>query len=83
MGGEYVTQKHSTIYEVFTRLKRGDQLAHIGTVEASNEKLAKMYASYIYDEEKWAEIFIINRNHLITVRELEPLFKKEGGELHV
>lgn len=63
-------------YDVFSRINRGDDLMHIGTVEADNDELARVYARYVYDEEKWVEMFIVKRENLICIREAEPFFKK-------
>ncbi|MGE6718324.1 hypothetical protein ACQKGD_13250 [Peribacillus frigoritolerans] len=63
-------------YDVFSRINRGDDLMHIGTVEANNDDLARVYARYIYDEEKWLEMFIVKRENMICIREAEPFFKK-------
>ncbi|MFJ7365765.1 hypothetical protein ACIQWQ_16850 [Peribacillus frigoritolerans] len=63
-------------YDVFSRINRGDDLMHIGTVEANNDDLARVYARYIYDEEKWLEMFIVRRENMICIREAEPFFKK-------
>lgn len=63
-------------YDVFSRINRGDDLMHIGTVEANNDDLARVYARYIYDEEKWMEMFIVKRENMICIREAEPFFKK-------
>lgn len=38
-------------YDIFARINRGDNLMHIGTVEAENSELAKVYATFTYDEE--------------------------------
>ncbi|MFM1654535.1 hypothetical protein ACI7RC_20915 [Brevibacillus sp. B_LB10_24] len=64
-------------YDVFTRIKRGDNLVHIGTVEAQTDDLAKVYATYIYDEEDWVEMCVVRRDHIGWVRHPEGLFKKE------
>ncbi|MET1178424.1 MULTISPECIES: hypothetical protein [Peribacillus] len=63
-------------YDVFSRINRGDDLMHIGTVEADNDELARVYARYVYDEEKWVEMFIVKRENMICIREAEPFFKK-------
>jgi 1,2-phenylacetyl-CoA epoxidase PaaB subunit len=63
-------------YDVFSRINRGDDLMHIGTVEANNDDLARVYARYIYDEEKWLEMFIVRRENMVCIREAEPFFKK-------
>ncbi|MET3318833.1 UNVERIFIED_ORG: 1,2-phenylacetyl-CoA epoxidase PaaB subunit [Peribacillus simplex] len=63
-------------YNVFSRINRGDDLMHIGTVEANSDELARVYARYIYDEEKWVEMYIVKRENMICIREVEPFFKK-------
>ncbi|AXN40805.1 hypothetical protein ACWF7H_14860 [Peribacillus butanolivorans] len=63
-------------YNVLSRINRGDDLMHIGTVEASSDELARVYARYIYDEEKWVEMYIVKRENMICIREVEPFFKK-------
>ncbi|NNU83495.1 hypothetical protein ETC05_06410 [Geobacillus sp. BMUD] len=65
-------------FDIFARVKRGDQLAHIGTVEAENEELAKVYASYTYDEEDWAEMVVVDRSELVWVRKPKWLFAHKG-----
>ncbi|MFD2076172.1 hypothetical protein [Geobacillus jurassicus] len=49
-------------------------MAHIGTVEAENEELAKVYATYTYDEEDWAEMVVVDRSELVWVRKPKWLF---------
>lgn len=65
-------------FDVFARLKRGDDLIHIGTVEAETEDLAKVYATFTYDEEDWVEMCVIRRDQLHWVRRPQGLFAKEG-----
>ncbi|OLN21275.1 hypothetical protein BTO30_15825 [Domibacillus antri] len=67
------------VYDVFTRIKRGDDLFHVGSVEAESEQLAKVYASFTYDEEKWVEMVVVNRDQIKWVRKPEGLFEKEGA----
>lgn len=69
-------------YEVFTRIKRGDNLIHVGTVEAPTEALAKVYAGYIYDEEDWVEMCVVRRDNIKWVIQPEGLFVKEGAVRH-
>lgn len=69
-------------YEVFGRIKRGDLLAHIGTVEAPSDELAKVYAAYTYDEEDWFELIAVPRSSMIKIIEREGLFAKEGAANH-
>jgi hypothetical protein len=66
-------------YEVFTRIKRGDNLIHIGTVEASSDDLARIYANCIYNEENWVEMCVIQRQNISWVKQPEGLFEAEGG----
>lgn len=54
-------------YEVFTRINAGDDLQHIGSVEAPSDKLAKNYADTTYDEEDWSVMVIVRREDLIEV----------------
>lgn len=65
-------------YEIFARINRGDNLMHIGTVEAKSDELAIAYAHFVYDEEDWTDMFAVRRDHLITIKRTEPLFDKEG-----
>ncbi|WP_017753424.1 hypothetical protein [Calidifontibacillus oryziterrae] len=65
-------------YEVFTRIDRGSDLIHIGTVEAETAELAKVYATHIYNEENWVEMFVVNRKNIIPVRTLEDSGIEEG-----
>ena len=67
------------VYDVFSRIKRGDELIHIGSVEAETEELARVYAAFIYDEEKWVEMFVVKRAQISWVRKPEGLFEKEGA----
>jgi 1,2-phenylacetyl-CoA epoxidase PaaB subunit len=63
-------------YDVLTRINRGDDLCYIGTVEASSDELAQVYAQYVYDEEKWVEMYVIKRENMICIRKPEPFFKE-------
>jgi 1,2-phenylacetyl-CoA epoxidase PaaB subunit len=67
------------VYDVFSRIKRGDEIIRIGTVEAETEDLAKVYASFTYDEEKWVEMFVVRRTQIHWVRKPEGLLEKEGA----
>jgi len=61
------------LYEVFARPKRDDPLAHIGTVRASSDDFARVYARNTYDEENWAELVIVPRSAIVPVLDLELL----------
>lgn len=66
-------------YEVFTRIKRGDNLIHAGTVEAQTDEMARVYATFIYNEEDWAEMCVVRRDNIKWVKQPEELFVKEGA----
>jgi hypothetical protein len=74
-----MTGDQRVAFDVFARLKRGDDLLHIGTVEAESEELAKLYARYTYDEEDWAEMCVIRRDQMNWIRRIEGLFAREGA----
>jgi len=61
-------------YDVFTRLKRGAELIKIGNLRAPNDDIAGVYANIIYDEQDWAEMFIVRQENLIGVREIKGIF---------
>lgn len=71
-------EKKST-FDIFTRMERGDDLVHIGTVEAESVELAKVYATFTYNEEDWTEMCIVKREDLQWVRKTEGLFSKRGA----
>lgn len=54
-------------YEVFTRTKAGDDLIHAGSVNAPNEKLARINAHDMYDEEDWHDMYIVPTSELVDV----------------
>lgn len=54
-------------YEVLTRIRPGDELKHIGSVEAPSEKLARNYAKTTYDEEDWSYMVLVERGDLVKV----------------
>ena len=59
------------IYEVFDKFKKEEPLRNIGTVIASDKELAKMYAYKLYDEWRWSEMFIVEREKIILVVEVK------------
>ena len=61
------------LYEVFARHKRADPLGHIGTVAATSDVFARVYARNTYDEESWTELVLVPRSAIIPVLELELL----------
>jgi 1,2-phenylacetyl-CoA epoxidase PaaB subunit len=66
------------LYEVFARHKREDALGHIGTVRATSDTFARVYARNTYDEENWAELVVVPREAIISVLALEPLLDPNG-----
>ena len=54
-------------YEVLTRINAGDELKHIGSVEAPSDKLARNYADTTYDEEDWSVMVLVKREDLVRV----------------
>lgn len=55
------------IYEVFARKNHEEPIMHVGSVNASNDELAKVYAWTTYDEEKWVEMCVVRRSDIIPV----------------
>jgi 1,2-phenylacetyl-CoA epoxidase PaaB subunit len=55
------------IYEVFARKDHGEELKHIGSVNASDDELARIYAWSAYDEESWVEMCVVPRDAVIPV----------------
>ena len=64
------------VYDVFTRKDRGDQLVHIGYVDAFDDETAKVYAWKTYDEERWFEMCVVQRSSIIPVNLHEGPFAK-------
>jgi len=54
-------------YHVFTRVSAGDDLMHVGTVQADSDRLARIYAHRTYDEEDWEFIGVVREENLIEV----------------
>ncbi len=59
------------VYEVFARKSRGDRLAHIGSVSAPDDELARVYAHATYDEEKWFDMWLAPRDRFLEVFNLD------------
>lgn len=55
------------IYEVFARKTHDDPLLHVGSINASDDELAKAYAWTMYDEENWVEMCVVPRAAVIQV----------------
>ncbi|MFB6173673.1 MAG: phenylacetic acid degradation PaaB family protein [Halobacteriales archaeon] len=56
-------------YQVFARLNAGDDTQHIGEVDASSDRLAKIYAIQTYDEEDWDYLAVVREEHLLEVED--------------
>lgn len=56
-------------YEVFARISAGDDLVHVGSVDAESDRLARSYAPTTYDEEDWDYMVVVRREDLIEVGE--------------
>lgn len=56
-------------YEVFARISAGDDLVHVGSVDAESDRLARSYARTTYDEEDWDYMVVVRREDLIEVGE--------------
>ena len=56
-----------TIYEVFARKNHDHELTHVGSVNATDDDLAKAYAWTVYDEESWVEMCVVPRGAVIPV----------------
>ncbi len=54
-------------YEVFARHGRDEAGHHIGLVRAASAEDAGVFAYTIFDERKWAEMFVVPRAALQTV----------------
>ncbi len=65
------------LYEVFARKTREDPLEHVGTVNATSDEFARVYARSTYDEENWVEMVVVLRTALVPVIELSPLVEAE------
>jgi 1,2-phenylacetyl-CoA epoxidase PaaB subunit len=55
------------IFEVFARKDRGEPLRHIGNLNAPDVELARVYAFNTYDEERWFDMYVVNRSDMTEV----------------
>lgn len=55
------------IYEVFARRTHDEELRHVGSVNATDDDLAKAYAWTLYDEETWVEMCVVPREAVIPI----------------
>ena len=54
------------VFEVFCRIAPGDPMSHIGTLNAPDIELARVYAWKIYDEEDWADMWVVPRAAIVS-----------------
>jgi 1,2-phenylacetyl-CoA epoxidase PaaB subunit len=54
-------------YEVFARKTRVEPLRQVGSVVAPDDDLAAAYARATYDEERWVEMAIVRKDHVIAL----------------
>ena len=59
-------------YRVFARIGKGDDTLDIGGVEAPNDRLAKVYAYRMYDEEDWDYLAVVSEDALLEVDVDDP-----------
>ena len=55
------------VYEVFARRNHDEELKHVGSVNATDDDLAKAYAWTMYDEESWVEMCVVPRSAIVPV----------------
>lgn len=67
-------------YEVFARIKQGDETLHIGNVRAPNDRLARMYAHNTFDEEDWDYLAVVREDDLIEVTGERPTMRVSADE---
>ena len=67
-GGRYRRVSGDAVeYEVFARKARFDPLHLVGSVVAPDDDLAAAYARATYDEERWIEMTIVRKDHVISL----------------
>jgi 1,2-phenylacetyl-CoA epoxidase PaaB subunit len=54
-------------WDVFAREDREVPLRHIGSVEAVDRDDAEVFATTLYDEFRWVEMFIVPHRSIIDV----------------
>jgi hypothetical protein len=57
------------VWLVLARRAYDEPLRQVGTVEADDIELARVYARSIYDEFAWVEMAVVPRDALVTVIE--------------
>lgn len=70
--GARATHRHvmaDRVWLVLARREYEKPLQQVGTVEADDPELARVYARSIYDEFAWIEMVVVPRDALVTVIE--------------
>jgi len=67
-------------YEVFARIRAGDELIHLGNVDAPNDKLVKTYAKTTFDEENWDRMIAVPREDIVEVASAQMAESLPTGE---
>jgi hypothetical protein len=57
------------VWLVLARRAYSEPLSQVGTVEADDRELARVYAQSIYDEFAWIEMVLVPRETMVTVIE--------------
>jgi len=55
------------VWLVLARRAYSEPLSQVGTVEADDSELARVYAQSIYDEFAWIEMVLVPRETVVTV----------------
>jgi 1,2-phenylacetyl-CoA epoxidase PaaB subunit len=55
------------VWEVFARQDADIPIRHIGRVDAMTQDDAVVFARTLYEEWKWADMFIVRRSEVSTV----------------
>jgi len=67
-------------YEVFARVRQGDDTKHVGNVSAKSDRLAKMYAHNTFDEEDWNYMAVVKQGNLLEVGHGTPTTEVSADE---
>lgn len=57
-------------WEVFARHGREPALHHVGQVQAADAADATVFAYTLYDERRWAEMFVVEATSVTVLREV-------------
>lgn len=66
-------------YEVFTRARAGEDLIHAGSVNAPSERLARINAHDMYDEEDWYDMYVVESTEMTAVSPEEFAIRPTAG----